>query len=126
MMGTKMHTKPNCSARLPRAGPWCWRSCRCLGAPRSWLLYIFLFAIYLTMANMWNLLAGYSGLVSLCQPAFLGLAGYTMVIGTWIGIPLVLRDLPRGHRGGALLPAPLQRSVPTDGGLLLHRHHGGA
>jgi hypothetical protein len=34
--------------------------------PQSWLLYVFLFSIYLAMANMWNLLAGYSGLVSLC------------------------------------------------------------
>ena len=58
-----------------------------VGAPRSWLLYVFLFLIYLAMANMWNLLAGYSGLISLCQPAFLGLAGYTMTIGTWVGIP---------------------------------------
>lgn len=58
-----------------------------LGAPRNWLLYCFLFFIYLAMANMWNLLAGYSGLVSLCQPAFLGLAGYAMTIGTWLDIP---------------------------------------
>jgi branched-chain amino acid transport system permease protein len=58
-----------------------------VGAPRSWLLYAFLFFTYLAMANMWNLLAGYSGLISLCQPAFIGLAGYTMTIGTWIGIP---------------------------------------
>lgn len=58
-----------------------------VGAPRSWILYVFLFFIYLAMANMWNLLAGYSGLTSLCQPAFLGLAGYTMAIGTWLGIP---------------------------------------
>jgi len=58
-----------------------------IGAPRSWLLYVFLFSIYLAMANMWNLLAGYSGLTSLCQPAFLGLAGYTMTIGTWVGVP---------------------------------------
>jgi len=58
-----------------------------IGAPESWLLYVFLFSIYLAMANMWNLLAGYSGLVSLCQPAFLGLAGYTMTIGTWVGVP---------------------------------------
>jgi branched-chain amino acid transport system permease protein len=57
------------------------------GAPRSWLLYIFLFLVYLAMANMWNLLAGYSGLISLCQPAFLGLAGYAMTIGTWVGVP---------------------------------------
>ena len=58
-----------------------------IGAPPSWLLYAFLFFIYLAMANMWNLLAGYSGLISLCQPAFLGLAGYTLAIGTWVGIP---------------------------------------
>jgi branched-chain amino acid transport system permease protein len=58
-----------------------------IGAPRSWLLYVFLFFIYFAMSNMWNLLAGYCGLTSLCQPAFLGLAGYTMVIGTWVGIP---------------------------------------
>lgn len=57
------------------------------GAPRSWLLYLFLFFIYLAMVNMWNLLAGYAGLISLCQPAFLGLAGYTLAIGTWVGIP---------------------------------------
>jgi branched-chain amino acid transport system permease protein len=58
-----------------------------LGAPRSWSLYFFIFFIYLAMSNMWNLLAGYSGLTSLCQPAFLGLAGYGLAIGTWVGIP---------------------------------------
>jgi hypothetical protein len=29
-----------------------------IGAPRNRILYIFLFFIYLAMANMWNLLAG--------------------------------------------------------------------
>ena len=57
------------------------------GTPRSWQLYVFLFLIYLAMSNMWNLLAGYAGLVSLCQPAFVGLAGYTVAIGTLLGIP---------------------------------------
>jgi branched-chain amino acid transport system permease protein len=71
-----------------------------VGAPRSWLLYVFLFCIYLALANMWNLLAGYSGLVSLCQPAFLGIAGYGMVIGTWLGVPWYL-----GLLGGAALAA---------------------
>jgi branched-chain amino acid transport system permease protein len=60
------------------------------GVPRSWLLYLFLFFIYLSMANMWNLLCGYSGLISLCQPAFIGLAGYTLVIGAWYGLPIYL------------------------------------
>jgi branched-chain amino acid transport system permease protein len=58
-----------------------------LNVPGVWILYLFLFFIYLSLANMWNLLAGYSGLISLCQPAFIGLAGYTMVIITWNGLP---------------------------------------
>ncbi|MBW1802149.1 MAG: branched-chain amino acid ABC transporter permease, partial [Deltaproteobacteria bacterium] len=61
-----------------------------IGIPHEWLLYLFLFFAYLAMANMWNLLAGYCGLISLCQPAFLGLAGYTLVIFTWSGLPFYL------------------------------------
>ncbi len=71
-----------------------------IGAPESWMLYVFLFLVYLAMANMWNLLAGYAGLISLCQPAFLGLAGYTMTVGTWVGVPWWL-----GLVGGALVAA---------------------
>ena len=58
-----------------------------LGLPQEWILYVFLFFVYLAMANMWNLLCGYSGLISLCQPAFVGIAGYTLVILVWIGVP---------------------------------------
>ena len=58
-----------------------------INAPRAWILYVLLFLIYLAMANMWNLVAGYSGLISLAQPAFIGLAGYTLAIGTWVNIP---------------------------------------
>ena len=58
-----------------------------IGVPSVWIIYLFLFFIYLTMANMWNLLAGYSGLISLCPAAFIGLAGYTMAILTWLGWP---------------------------------------
>lgn len=58
-----------------------------LGVPREWVLYVFLFFVYLSMANMWNLLAGYAGLISLCQPAFLGIAGYALALGTWVGVP---------------------------------------
>ncbi len=58
-----------------------------LNAPREWMLYVFLFLLFLAMSNMWNLLAGYTGLISLCQPAFLGIAGYTVAIGTWVQIP---------------------------------------
>jgi len=64
--------------------------------PRVWLLYLFLFFIYLAMANMWNLLAGYSGLISLCPAAFVGLAGYTMTIMTWLGLPYYVGIIPGG------------------------------
>jgi branched-chain amino acid transport system permease protein len=58
-----------------------------IGIPLNWLNYLFLFFIYLALANMWNLLAGYTGLILLCPHAFVGLAGYTMAIGTWVGMP---------------------------------------
>ena len=58
-----------------------------IGVPLNWLNYLFLFFIYLALANMWNLLAGYTGLILLCPHAFVGLAGYTMAIGTWVGMP---------------------------------------
>ena len=67
-----------------------------IGVPRVWLLYLFLFFTYLTMANMWNLLAGYSGLVSLCPAAFIGLAGYTITITTWLGLPYYVGIIPGG------------------------------
>jgi branched-chain amino acid transport system permease protein len=65
-----------------------------IGIPRVFLLYLFLFFIYLTMANMWNLLAGYSGLVFLGPAAFIGLAGYTMTIMTWLDIPYYIGIIP--------------------------------
>ncbi len=58
-----------------------------IGVPPIFLLYLFVFFTYLPMANMWNLLSGYSGLISLCPAAFVGLSAYTMAILTWIGIP---------------------------------------
>lgn len=58
-----------------------------IGVPGNWLNYLFSFFIYLALANMWNLLAGYTGLICLCPHAFVGLAGYTMAIGTQVGVP---------------------------------------
>ena len=67
-----------------------------VGAPQQWLLYLFLFFIYLALANMWNLLGGYSGLICLCTAAFVGLAGYTVAIGTWLGVPFYLGIIAGG------------------------------
>jgi branched-chain amino acid transport system permease protein len=44
-------------------------------------------ACYLIFAMMWNLLAGYGGMVSIGQQAYLGLGGYAMlVMGNFMGV----------------------------------------
>ena len=44
-------------------------------------------ACYLIFAMMWNLLAGYGGLVSIGQQAYLGLGGYALlVMGNFMGV----------------------------------------
>jgi branched-chain amino acid transport system permease protein len=46
------------------------------------------FLSYLALAVLWNLLAGYAGLVSVGQQAFLGLGGYILFVGViWLGLP---------------------------------------
>lgn len=52
---------------------------------------------YLAIAQMWNLLAGYAGLVSVGQQAFIGLTGYTLFvlaqnfgINPFLAVPLSL------------------------------------
>ncbi|WP_407495684.1 branched-chain amino acid ABC transporter permease [Pseudooceanicola sp. MF1-13] len=43
---------------------------------------------YLALAVLWNLLAGYAGLVSVGQQAFVGLGGYALFICViWLGLP---------------------------------------
>jgi branched-chain amino acid transport system permease protein len=71
-----------------------------IGVPQQWILYLYLFFVYLALANMWNLLAGYCGLISLAQPAFIGIAGYVLAILAWIGYPLGL-----GVRLGGIISA---------------------
>jgi branched-chain amino acid transport system permease protein len=42
---------------------------------------LIMFAYYAALAQMWNLLAGYAGLVTFGQQLFLGLGGYTLAVG---------------------------------------------
>ncbi|GAB4354174.1 MAG: branched-chain amino acid ABC transporter permease [Oricola sp.] len=71
---------------------------------------------YIAIAQMWNLLAGYGGLVSVGQQAFSGVAAYTMfVLAQKLGInPFLAVPL--------CLVAPVVLAVPTYG--LLHRLDG--
>jgi len=53
--------------------------------------------LYITLASMWNLLAGYSGMVSLGQQMFIGLGGYTLAVSSmYFGIPVYLSVLLGG------------------------------
>ncbi|MCA0870664.1 branched-chain amino acid ABC transporter permease [Seohaeicola saemankumensis] len=63
--------------------------------------------LYMSLATLWNLLAGYAGLVSVGQQAFVGLGGYMLFAATllWGVHPLVA--LPLAMVAGALVSAPV-------------------
>jgi len=62
--------------------------------------------ILLTLASMWNLLAGYAGLVSVGQQAFIGLGAYLVLIMAQRGIePFVA--IPLAAAGCAVLALPI-------------------
>ncbi len=47
---------------------------------RDFMQLVVEFVCILTIAQMWNLLAGYGGLISIGQQAFIGIGGYTLVV----------------------------------------------
>jgi len=66
-------------------------------ASRYWVLVLMLFSLNLALSEMWNLLAGYSGLISLGQQAFVGLGGYALaVFSMYYGFPIWLSILIGG------------------------------
>jgi branched-chain amino acid transport system permease protein len=55
---------------------------------------LLLVCVYVALASMWNLLAGYSGMVSLGQQMFIGLGGYTLaVLSLYYRVPIFLSVL---------------------------------
>ena len=59
--------------------------------------------LYCTMACMWNLMSGYTGMTSLGQQAFVGLAGYSMaVVTTTYGLSYILGFLVGGAIGAVV------------------------
>ena len=45
------------------------------------------FACFLVMAQMWNLLGGYGGMVSIGQQAYIGIGGYSLItLGNFAGL----------------------------------------
>lgn len=75
----------------------------------SWMREFVEIACYFIFAMMWNLLAGYGGMVSIGQQAFFGLGGYVMLIlGNNFGVnPFVAVVLGAAVAGLAALPVSL-------------------
>ena len=76
-------------------------------------LIMTLVLIWATMGLSWNMLSGYSGMISFGQAAFFGLGGYTMTIAfvkfgitPWLGIPI---GIIVGVIAGVLIGVPTFR-----------------
>ncbi|MEW6374171.1 MAG: branched-chain amino acid ABC transporter permease [Thermodesulfobacteriota bacterium] len=60
-------------------------------ASRYIVVILLLICLHMTLASMWNLLAGYSGLISLGQQMFIGIGGYSLaVLSMYHGLPIFL------------------------------------
>ncbi len=75
----------------------------------SWMREFVEIACYFIFAMMWNLLAGYGGMVSIGQQAFFGFGGYTMLIlGNSAGVnPFIA--IPIAAAASALIALPVSR-----------------
>ena len=67
-----------------------------------WTFLLFLFFVYLVLASMWNLLAGYVGLVCLGQSSFIGFAAYTVGALLMVDISPYLAIIVGGIAAAAL------------------------
>jgi branched-chain amino acid transport system permease protein len=73
----------------------------------SWMRDVTEIACYFSFAMMWNLLAGYGGLVSIGQQAFFGIGGYAMlVLGNFAGVNPFLA-VPLGALVAGLVAVPV-------------------
>ena len=86
---------------------------------------IFVFTM-LALAQYWNLLAGYAGLVSVGQQAFVGLGGYLLfALTVHAGLDPLAAILAGGRRRRPPRRADRARRVPPARRLFRHRHLGG-
>src|SRR5258706_16026954 len=66
-------------------------------ADAGWMREFNEMACYLIFAMMWNLLAGYGGMVSIGQQAFLGIGGYVLVgVGDFLDLNSFVAVPPAG------------------------------
>ena len=73
----------------------------------SWMREFVEIACYFVFAMMWNLLAGYGGMVSIGQQAFFGFGGYVMLLlGNFLGLNPFLA-IPLGGLAAAAIAVPV-------------------
>lgn len=73
----------------------------------SWMREFVEIACYLIFAMMWNLLAGYGGMVSIGQQAFFGIGGYAMLaLGNFAGVNAFVA-VPLGALAAAVVAVPV-------------------
>ena len=105
------------STRASWAGSWCATAVAVALASLPWwadsstLRLVVEAVCLLVLAQMWNLLAGYGGLMSIGQQAYVGLGGYTLVtLADFVGVdPFVC--VPLGGAIAALVAMPVSRVV---------------
>src|SRR5258706_8684318 len=75
-------------------------------AESSWMREFVEISCYFIFAMLWNLLAGYGGMVSIGQQAFFGFGGYVLLIlGNFAGVnPFVSIPLAAGAAGAIAVP----------------------
>src|SRR5438552_18493831 len=66
---------------------------------------------YVALASLWNLLAGYAGLVSVGQQAYVGLGGYVLFASTILGGLQPLLAVPVAGIVAAVLALPVVAEV---------------
>src|SRR5262245_23196124 len=62
---------------------------------------------YVALASLWNLLAGYAGLVSVGQQAYVGLGGYVLFASTILAGVHPLIGVPLAGLMGAVVALPV-------------------
>jgi branched-chain amino acid transport system permease protein len=78
-------------------------------AESSWMREFVEIACYFIFAMMWNLLAGYGGMVSIGQQAFYGFGGYTMLIFGNFGNVNPFVAIPLAALATALVAVPISK-----------------
>lgn len=117
MTSSRAQFKVERSTPISRAAVWLGAAAACalvsvpFWAPSSFMRWAVEVICFLVLAQMWNLMAGYGGLISVGQQAFVGIGGYTLFIfAQHLGVHPFLA-VPLGGLAAALIAALTARMV---------------